>query len=509
MLQQPPIAVRIAFSLAIGLCIPLSLAPFNIWPLSFIGIMGFFWLQTTIQSPKSAFWLGWVYGIGFFGLGVSWVYGSMRTVDTPIAISLLLTAGFCLALAFLGAIALWFHVRFLNKLPLGLVLASPLSWLFFEWVREWFLTGMPWLFVGYSVIDLPMAQLASIVSVYGLSLSIALISAGLLIAVSHLRQAKRKAAIMPASMSIAAFVALNILGLLLPADTWTTPQANIKVAAIQSNIAQQDKWKSSQQLKTLEFYGKQIETLKDVDLMLWSEAAMTRRADQIPNFMGQVQSITEKRDQTLLTGVVTKDGSNYFNALQGYGMAKGEEYRKQHLVPFGEYVPFDPHLRNLIGFFNISISGMSPALTEQHPITSTLNGEPFFMAPVICYEAAYPNIVRKLAKDAQLLTVVSNDAWFGDSIAPHQHLQITRMRAIENGRDMARATQNGISALINARGELINYAEQFTEAQVVGTLTLRQGLTPFQRFNSSSIPVLATLILTIMLVNYHRKLRNY
>jgi apolipoprotein N-acyltransferase len=240
--------------------------------------------------------------------------------------------------------------------------------------------------------------------------------------------------------------------------------------------------------------------------MLWSEAAMTRRADQIPTFMNQVQAITEKRDQTLLTGVVNKVGANYFNALQGYGMAFGEEYRKQHLVPFGEYVPFDPYLRNLIGFFNISISGMSPALTEQQPMVSTLNGQPFFIAPVICYEAAYPNIVRRLAKNAQILTVVSNDAWFGDSIAPHQHLQISRMRAIENGRDMARATQNGISALINARGELVEYAEQFVEAQVIGELTLRNGLTPFQRVHSATLPLLATAILIFMLLIYHRKL---
>ncbi|WP_411746525.1 apolipoprotein N-acyltransferase [Reinekea sp.] len=505
MFQQQPLALRIALVFTIGLCIPLSLAPFNLWPLSIVGVLGFFWLQTAIQSSKSAFWLGWVYGIGFFGLGVSWVYGSMRTVDTPVLLSLLLTATFCLALAFLGAIQLWFHVRFINKLPMGLLLASPLSWLFFEWLREWFLTGMPWLFVGYSVIDLPMAQLAAVFSVYGLSLCLAFISAVLFIGIQKISRHERNAAIFAVGVSLSAFAALNIVGWLLPADSWTTPSSTIKVAAVQSNIAQQDKWKSAQQIKTLEFYGKQIETLKDVDLMLWSEAAMTRRADQIPNFIGQVQSITEKRDQTLLTGVVTKDGPNYFNAVQGYGMAKGEEYRKQHLVPFGEYVPFDPYLRNFIGFFNISISGMSPALTEQNPIVSTLNGEPFFLAPVICYEAAYPNIVRKLAKNAQILTVVSNDAWFGDSIAPHQHLQITRMRAIENGRDMARATQNGISALINARGELVNFAEQFTEAQVVGALTLRNGLTPFQRLHSSIIPILATIILLIMLISYQRK----
>ncbi|MFC3702345.1 apolipoprotein N-acyltransferase [Reinekea marina] len=509
MFTSKPLAVKIVVAFAIGLCIPLSLAPFNIWPLALVGIAGFFWLQSVIDQPKVAFWLGWVVGIGFFGLGVSWVYGSMRTVDTPVALSFLLTAAFCGALAFLTAIQLWFHVRFLQKLKLSLLLASPLSWLFFEWLREWFLTGMPWLFTGYAVIDLPMAQLAAIIGVYGLSLILAFISALLLLAVLRWQQTGFQSAVRPLAGSLLVLLSLNIAGLWLPADYWTQAQSTVKVAAIQSNIAQQDKWKSSQQLATLQFYGEQIETLPDVDIMLWPEAAMTRRADQIPNFMAQVQSIMSQRDQTLLTGVVTKEGPRYFNAVQGHGMAQGEEYRKQHLVPFGEYVPFDPHLRNLIGFFNISISGMSPALKPQTPLVTSLKGEPIFLAPVICYEAAYPDIVRKLAKESQLLTTVSNDAWFGDSIAPHQHLQITRMRSIENGRDMARATQNGLSALMNAQGKLLKVSEQFTEAQLIGELTLRSGLTPFQRYPSATLPIIATIILVILLLRHYRYTKKY
>ncbi|MFT7418327.1 MAG: apolipoprotein N-acyltransferase [Reinekea sp.] len=489
-----------------GLCIPLALAPFNFWPLIFVGVVGFFWLSFRAASARQALWLGWLFGVSQYGLGVSWIYSSMQTVDTPIWLGVLLTSGFCLALALLPLFQLWFFQRFLRRLPLALMLIAPLWWVVNEWVREWLFTGMPWLFAGYALSDTPMAQNAALFGVYGLSLMVAVISAGMLRVGYRLQRQQRRSAQITA-LSVVGLLGLSTLvGLIQPASDWTEATGTLKVAAIQSNVDQRRKWTSAQQQPTLDFYSQVLRDLPDIDLMLWPEAAMTLRPEQIPTYMADLQRLGTERDMALLTGVVTQDAGRYYNAILGYGMASGE-YRKQHLVPFGEYLPLEKYLRGTIAFFDLPTSVMYPAAQPQRPIRAELNGQPYFIAPVICYEATYPDLVRRLARDSDLIAVISNDAWFGDSIAPHQHLQITRMRAIENGRDLLRATQNGVSALIDADGRVLQHSEQFVAAKLTGELTLRTGLTPFQRLPSAFIPWLCLSLLIVLYLMARRKNR--
>jgi len=486
-----------------GLCVPLALAPFYFWPLIFVGVAGFFWLSFQATSNKQALLLGWLFGAGYFSLGVSWIYGSMQTVETPLWLSLVLTGGFCLLMALVHMFQMWFFHRFLRTLPFALIVVAPLWWLINEWIREWFLTGMPWLFAGYALSDTPIAQTAAVIGIYGLSLTVALSSAWFLKAYLSFQKANRRNAVIFIGSAIGLLLVLTTLGYLKPASSWTTPIEQIKTAAVQSNIDQRTKWSSAQQRPTLEFYGNAIKNLANADLVLWPEAAMTRRPDQIPWFLSQIQELGEKRDQAIITGMVTYDDGKFFNAMKGYGTATGE-YRKQHLVPFGEYVPLEKWLRGLIAFFDLPMSSMYPAQTAQTPMLFELKGQPYFAAPIICYEATYPDLVRKLARDADIITVVSNDAWFGDSIGPHQHLQITQMRAIENGRDLLRATQNGVSALIDANGQILQKSEQFVEAQLEGELTLRTGLTPFQRIPSSTIPWFCIILVIAIYANKRR-----
>ncbi|WP_165901863.1 apolipoprotein N-acyltransferase [Reinekea marinisedimentorum] len=477
---------------------PLALAPFNIWPLALIGIATAIWLNHTAENSKEASLLGWLYGVSFFGLGVSWIYGSMQTVETPVWLSVFLTAGFCLALALFFLFQFWFYHKFLKSLPGALMLLAPCWWVVNEWLREWVFTGIPWLFAGYATINLPIAQLAAVVGVYGLSLIMALIAAWLLIAALHWK-AEKKAAMTAAFGSVVLFIIALAAGLTFPAAHWTSSQQSIRVAAVQSNINQKTKWIEAQQTPTLRFFGKALTVHGEADLMLWPEAAMTRLEDEIPTYLSDINAFAAKHDMALLTGIITHENfTTYYNAIKGYGTASGE-YRKQHLVPFGEYVPLEGVLRGLIAFFDLPMSTMRPAGERQSPIQATVNDQPYFVAPVICYEAAYPNLVRRLAKEANLIAVVSNDAWFGDSIGPHQHLQITRMRAIENGRPMVRATQNGISALVDGNGEIVVRSEQFVEAILEGELTLRSGLTPFQTYNSALLPAGLILIILAMM----------
>jgi apolipoprotein N-acyltransferase len=477
-----------------GLCIPLSLAPFDFWPLMFIGVGGFFWLSFRAQTQKQAMWLGWLFGVGYFGLGVSWIYGSMQTVDTPLWLSLVLTGGFCALMALFHLFQMWFFHRFLAQQSFALLLNAPLWWLINEWIREWFLTGMPWLYSGYAFIETPIAQLAAVVGIYGLSLVLAFISAWLLKSVLLFQKHKDIRSLRYAGFALMLFTITLVFGLLKPASSWTDPIKTITAAAVQSNVDQRLKWTSAQQRPTLEFYGDSISNMYEVDLIVWPEAAMTRRPEQIPSFISQVQNLGLQRDQAIITGMLTLHDNRFYNAMIGYGTASGE-YQKQHLVPFGEYVPLEKYLRGLIAFFDLPMSTMYPAPEPQTPLTFTLNEEPFFAAPVICYEAAYPDLVRKLAKESDIITVVSNDAWFGDSLGPHQHLQITQMRAIENGKDIVRATQNGISALIKADGTIIDKSEQFVEAEVISQVTLRRGNTPFQAFPAGLIVWISLIVL--------------
>jgi apolipoprotein N-acyltransferase len=490
---------RSALAIIFGLCIPLSLAPFFFWPLMFIGIAGYFWLTFQITSSKQALWYGWLFGVGYFGLGVSWIYGSMQTVDTPLWLSLVLTGGFCMLMALFHAFQAWSFHRFLKTLPYALVIIAPLWWVINEWIREWFLTGRPWLYAGYALIDTPIAQTAAIIGLYGLSLIVALCSAWFLQTVLSLQTQKTLHSFRFTGFALALIVCTTVFGLFKPAHSWTTPLRTMTAAAVQSNVDQRTKWSMAQQRPTLEFYGDSISNMSEADFVLWPEAAMTRRPDQIPNFINQIQNIGEQRDQAIITGMLTLHDNRFYNAMVGYGTASGE-YQKQHLVPFGEYVPLEQVLRGLIAFFDLPNSSMYPAAEQQAPLSFTLLNEPYFAAPVICYEAAYPELVRKLARDSDIITVVSNDAWFGDSLGPHQHLQITQMRAIENGKDIVRATQNGISALIRADGEIIAKSEQFVEAEVIGEVTLRSGRTPFQSLPAATIAWLCLLVVGITIL---------
>lgn len=465
-------------SLFSGILLPLSLAPFGFWPLAWLSLIGYFWVTERAQSPKQAFWLGWCFGAGLFGLGISWVYGSMRTVATPIPLSVLMTTVFCLAIALLPGLQAWLYHRFFKQGRGSQWLAAPLLWLVFEWVRSWLFTGMPWLFAGYALTDTPAGQLGAVLSVYGLSAIIAFSSAALAMALPA--QVNRSLRWAPGLGAVVIVVSMG-LGVVLPAERWSTVIDSADVVAIQSNVAQAQKWQSSQVRPTLEFYSEQARRYDSADLMIWPEAALTVRPERIPAYLEDLERVGNERQQGIITGIVTQQEGRYFNALLGFGTADGE-YRKQHLVPFGEYLPFEQQLRGLINFFNIPMSTLTPAPEPQAPMPWMHRGEERYLAPVICYEAAYPGLTMALARESDLMIMVSNDAWFGDSLAPHQHLQITRMRAIENSRAIVRSTQNGISALIDANGEILERSRQFEVAAVTGSINLRQGLTPYQRW---------------------------
>lgn len=492
-------ALQTIAALMLGLMLPLSMAPFRLWPLIWLSIAGFFVLIHQARSGRQALWLGWVYGAGMYGLGISWVYQSMRTVSTPVPMSLLLTSLFCLGIALLPMLQAWLYHRYLRAHRAAVWLAAPMLWMLFEWLRSWLFTGMPWLLSGYALTDTPMAQVAAIIGVYGLGTLVVLSAAGL-----------AQAAIQPQHRSLwlgssLALIALPMaIGWAVPASHWSAPQAEITAVAVQSNVRQADKWAARNVRPTLDFYARQARLHTEPDLMLWPEAALTVRPHRIPDWLDELDQMGKNREQAIITGIITEEAGRYYNALLGFGESEGE-YRKQHLVPFGEYLPFEQQLRGLIEFFSLPMSTLTPAPEPQQPMLWQRQDATYRLAPVICYEAAYPGLVRQLAKESDLMIMVSNDAWFGDSLAPHQHLQITRMRAIENSRAIVRSTQNGISALIDADGKVLARSRQFEVAALTGQVTLRQGLTPYQRWGGIGWLLVPTVLVALIAWQSRRK----
>ncbi len=476
----PPLLVALLAPLA-GAMVTLSLAPFHIWPAGIFSVALYAWLLCTCGQAQ-ALWRGWLFGLGMFGSGVSWVYVSIHVHgNASVGLAVFLTALFCAALALLHAVLAWSYVRFIRPLPGGMLVGFPVLWVLFEWLRSWFLTGFPWLFLGYAHIDTPIAGWAPVLGVYGLSLVCAITGSCLFLAWRS-RQ--------PAALATYAIIVATLWagGAVLKPIQWVglAGERPLSVAVYQPNIPQQDKWKRSYYRPILEQMRAASEPLMGHDILVWPEAAIPGIYQRTGNYLDPIAASARDAGTTLVTGIPNRpDGdTRYYNSIVALG-AGGGSYLKQRLVPFGEYVPLERWLRGLIAFFDLPMSFMSPGPAGQAPLTA--GG--FRISPSICYEVVYPDLVARGASESDLLVTVSNDSWFGRSIGPLQHLQMAQMRALENGRYLIRGTNNGVSALVDHRGRLVARSEQFVETTLTGEVSAMLGTTPFGTFGS--LPVIA------------------
>ncbi|WP_116367286.1 apolipoprotein N-acyltransferase [Parahaliea mediterranea] len=461
-------------SLIAGALVTLSLAPYNLWP---AGILSCLLLCALLDgtSLRQALWRGWLYGLGFFGAGTSWVYVSIHVYGyAPVPLALLLTVLFCAGLALFQLIFAGCYVRWVRGLPAGVLMGFPALWVLSEWLRSWFLTGFPWLYLGYAHIDTPLAGWAPVTGVYGLSFACALSASGLYIA-----WRKRRA-----SVWISAATALLVTwvgGALLKPVEWVAPanETPLQIAFYQPNIPQQLKWERSYLPHILGQYGEVMDPLYGKDIVIWPESAVPRYYQDMQAWFEPLARRAASGETTLISGVPWRgeQGGEYYNSVVALGSGAGV-YHKQRLVPFGEYVPLEDWLRGLIAFFDLPMSGFSAGHSDQPP----LRAGPWRVAPLICYEIAYPQQAAVAARNADLLLTVSNDSWFGDSIGPLQHLQMAQMRALENGRYVLRGTNNGVSAIINPQGHITAASEQFVETVLSGEAQVMLGRTPFTSF---------------------------
>ncbi|MBT3425196.1 MAG: apolipoprotein N-acyltransferase [Gammaproteobacteria bacterium] len=475
-------AVWLKFALAIlaGILMAFSFAPFEWWPLS-IGAIVLLLYTIDKATIKQAVVCHYLFALGLFSVGISWLYVSIHTyggASAALAVILVLLFVIFWSISFLPQA--WLYARFIRQWRHGLVLGYPIIWVLGEWFRGWFLTGFPWFYLGYSHLQSPLASFAPIAGVLAVSLVACLLATFLFCLL--VKRRKRYGVL---SLSVF-FLALGAAEL-----EFVTPGKTIQVAAVQGNIDQHSKWQRSMVMPIVNHYRGLTEAVWGVDLVVWPEAAITVLRSDATSLLAPLRQISQAKDTALLTGIPDlNDQGRFLNSAVVIGNTPGQ-YVKQRLVPFGEYVPFERYLRGLIRFFDLPMSRNVAGSPGQTPLMA---GD-ISLSVSICYEVVYPELVRSNVLAPGLLVTISNDTWFGRSSGPDQHMQIASMRALENGRYLLRATNNGITALVDHKGRIVSQLPRDTAAVLSAEVPIMQGLTPYHRFGQMPLLIGLGLLL--------------
>jgi apolipoprotein N-acyltransferase len=467
MLMSQSLRINLGVSLIAGALAPFALAPTNFWPLALVSVALLWYSLNHANTAKQATLSGFVYGLGYFGAGVSWVFVSMVDhSDTHWLLATLLTALFCGGMALFYALFGGIYYRFKPHHQYPTLLFIGL-WISLDLLRGWLLTGFPWLYLGYAGLDTPLVGYAPILGVHGVTLI--LLASALFLFGSPLKPFLR----------LILVLVIWAGGYGLSTLAWTQPSSTdpIKVSLLQANISLESKWLPETLAPTLSYYLTQSYVHADSDLIVWPETAIATYWDKVAPAFKPLSALAKEQNTQIISGTVmrqsTKSRANYYNGLIAFGAEDGQ-YHKQRLVPFGEYMPLEDWLRGLIDFFDLPMSAFKLPLQQQGLLTQNLA-----IAGNICYEIAYPQLVAQQAATAEVILTVSNDTWFERSLAPWQHLQMAQMRAIENGKPVVRSTNSGVSALIDAAGQITHMAPLYERAEITGEVTLMSGQTPY------------------------------
>ncbi|MDX5364643.1 MAG: apolipoprotein N-acyltransferase [Pseudazoarcus pumilus] len=466
-----------------------AFAPFGMFPVAWLTLFALAWLLNRTARPRDGFLLGFAWGFGAFLAGISWLFVALnRYGGMPVPLAALAIALFCAYLALYPAFAAALFVRLRSG---GVVLQAALFaalWVAAEGLRGWVFTGFPWLSIGYSQTPpSPLAGWLPVLGVYGVGGLLAFVAA--LAAFAPWRRLRE---VLPAAALLGV---LMVAGLTLGRVTWTQPDGEpVRVALVQTNIAQELKWRPEHVRDWLEL-NLNLSDVPDADLVVLPESTLPMLADNLP--AGYVETLASRAaayDADLLFGVFLRDAQGrVFNATASLGASPAQSYAKRHLVPFGEYSP------PLFGWFyelaSIPMSDQTPGPAGQPPLQ--LAGQR--IAINICYEDLFGRELLYALPEASLMLNVSNLAWYGHSFAQPQHLQIARVRALETGRPMLRATNTGMTAVVQPDGTVTHALPQFERGVLRAEVRGHVGLTPYARWGDWLTFALAALGLALAL----------
>ncbi|MFM9835920.1 MAG: apolipoprotein N-acyltransferase [Methylophilaceae bacterium] len=462
-------------ALALGALAVLGFAPFYIFPATIISVAAMCYLWQNCISTRAAWILGFSYGLGLYCVGIYWIYIALHTFgEMPWWFAGFCTFCLCAFMALFVALVGYFSKH------LGFALISiPVLWGLSDWVRSWIFTGFPWLTLGYSQVPRsPLAGFMPIVGVYGVSVMTVFLAVLITACFTkpHSVIWKRNA--------LAAITLTLVAGGILKVVEWTSPIGKpFSVALVQGNIAQDIKWSPESAQGTIETYLSLTKASR-APLIILPETALPVIASQLDPSVKDIFSMHAKQNKgDILVGMVeyNEQTGEYFNSALNFGSAPTQTYRKNHLVPFGEFIP----LKQVFGWIyrdwlNIPLSDLTRGGTSQPPIN--LGQEK--LGVNICYEDVFGEEIIQNAAKATLLINISNDAWYGHSIAAYQHMQFSQARALETGRYMLRATNTGATAAIDQHGEVLAHAPHDVKTTLDVRAQSYTGTTPYVRWGN-------------------------
>ncbi|TCP96037.1 apolipoprotein N-acyltransferase [Cricetibacter osteomyelitidis] len=481
----------------------LAFSPFDYWGVAYVSLLGLIVVAKN-PSKKTALWSGFLWGLSFFSIGVSWLHVSIHQFGgSPLVVSYLLVVLLSAYLALFPTLFVYIVQRFQVK---SAVLFAVI-WTATEFLRSWLFTGFPWLQFGYTQIDSPFFGLAPIFGVTGITFFVMWVSAVIFNLISALFGQYRKINVAVASVLMLAVVG----GLSAFAGSKQfvkeVPEKALTVTLAQGNIEQNLKWDPDYLYRTIGIYEELIrENLGKSDVIILPESAIPMLENQLTPMLDSWQKSAEKAGTEIILGTVFEDNAmgKLFNSIivlgnsqQPYNLATTNRYNKHHLVPFGEYVPLESLLRPLGSVFNLPMSAFQSGAEVQEPLM--VQGRNFTSA--ICYEIIFGSqLQRNIGKQTDFILTISNDAWFGDSIGPWQHLQMARMRALELGKPVIRATNTGITAFIDAQGKIVEQARQFESLNLTRKIAPTEGKTPYAILGNMPLYVMSLMFVLIRIL---------
>ena len=499
-----------------GFLLVFAYAPFSLWGLSLV-LPSIMLYQIKELSPKQAAKKIALFAFGWFSSGISWVHVSIDQFGgLPLIFSLLLMLALCAYLALFPALAGYLTAKIAKSGRVNLWL-FPSIWLFCEYLRSVVLTGFPWLSLGYSQIDSPLAAFAPVIGEVGLTGVVLVINICLIkmycFCANFINNKNQQSSVVLSRKSLAIpltlMLSIMLTSVVLAQLSWTKLTGeSIKVALIQGNIAQSIKWQPEQEWPTMLKYLDLTRVNNDADLIVWPESAIPALEPAVQDYLNTVNRSAILNNSAIITGVINYnfESKEYFNALlvlgkkntedeQGYYYNHNNRYYKSHLLPIGEFVPFQDLLRPIAPFFNLPMS----SFTAGNYVQPNLIANNLHILPLNCFEIAFPaQLAANYTDNTDMILTVSNDAWFGDSHGPHQHFEIARMRALEFGRPLVRATNNGVTGMINHLGEVTEIAPQFEEVVLRGTVEFVTGDTPYSQWPNLILWLMILLPITVM-----------
>ena len=471
-----------------GAALTLAFAPFDLWPLA-IACPAILFCLWQGASPRRAAWLGFLFSGTTFLAGTYWLYISIHGFgQAPLAIALVLMLGLVAIMGAYCALIGYLAARWLPRAgAVRWLFALPALWVLIEWIRGWLFSGFPWLSLGYAGINSWLAGLAPVTGAYGLSLAMA-VTAGAVAAAAFGARRVRWTALAVIAVAWSASWALTRI-------EWTQPSAApLTAALVQGAISQDLKWQEGNRDHTLALYRQLTQQAYGARLIVLPEAALPVLQNLLGPYLEPLERDAQARGGTVVVGLLRYDqeSDHYFNSLFALG-APGRAYDKRRLVPFGEFFPVPATVREWLRLMSLPYIDMTPGAADQ-PLLEAAGVK---LATTICYEDAWGSIGLAALGDARLMINVTNDAWFGDSTAPHQHLEIARMRSLEAGRYQIRVANDGITAIIDQRGAVVARLAQFKPAILRGIVVPYAGLTPYAR--TGNWPVVTLCVILLML----------